>query len=451
MAAPDSARRTSSAKPIVSAVLDDGTIIESVYRAQTYETLLVAYRNGQITEQGQLDVPHRGRVVPYSPTNSLLSHGVVLLPSEAAEFNSVEALVAEIRAFIHRYADLSESFEEVATYYVLLTWIYDAFTALPYLRLKGDFGSGKSRCLQTIGSLCYKPIFASGASTVSPLFRILDAFGGTLVIDESDFRFSDERSEIVKILNNGSAAGFPVLRSEATPQKEYNPTAFSVFGPKIIATRRSFDDGALESRCITEVMSGLPPRADIPISLPADFAAKATALRNQLLMYRFRHYAITRGLNTDRDPRMEARIAQVFAPLLAVVEDEEVRDRLVALARGKSSMLLAERSATLEAQLLDIMGSMRRDSVPLVVKDIADRFAERYGLDYQRPITPRWIGAQLRNRLSLTPVKTRGNFVLPHSDNARLEVLFRRFGFEDVAVDVGTLGTSEDMHVGLDT
>ena len=29
------------------------------------------------------------------------------------------------------------------------------------------------------------------ASTVSPIFHILDAFGGTLVLDEADFRFSD--------------------------------------------------------------------------------------------------------------------------------------------------------------------------------------------------------------------------------------------------------------------
>ena len=66
----------------------------------------------------------------------------------------------------------------------------------------------------TVGSLCYKPIFASGASTVSPLFRTLDLFRGTLVIDEGDFRFSDEKAEVIKILNNGNARGFPVPRTE---------------------------------------------------------------------------------------------------------------------------------------------------------------------------------------------------------------------------------------------
>src|SRR5208282_3153868 len=104
-------------------------------------------------------------------------------------------------------------FEGIATYYVLLTWLYDAFNELPYLRLRGDFGTGKTRALLVVGSLCYKPFFASGASTVSPLFHILDAFRGTLILDEADFRFSDEKAEIVKILNNGNMRGMAVLRT----------------------------------------------------------------------------------------------------------------------------------------------------------------------------------------------------------------------------------------------
>lgn len=67
----------------------------------------------------------------------------------------------------------------------------------------GDAGSGKTRFLLTGGSICYKSIFASGASTTSPLFSILDIFNGTLLIDEGDFPKSDEKADIVKILNNG--------------------------------------------------------------------------------------------------------------------------------------------------------------------------------------------------------------------------------------------------------
>ena len=70
------------------------------------------------------------------------------------------------------------------------------------------------------------------ASTVSPIFHILDMFRGTLVLDEADFRFSDEKAELSKILNNGNVQGFPVLRTMVNQKGEFNPRAFNVFGPK---------------------------------------------------------------------------------------------------------------------------------------------------------------------------------------------------------------------------
>src|SRR3546814_613772 len=161
---------------------------------------------------------------------------------------------------------------------------------MPYLRFRGDVGTGKTRALTIIGSLCYKPFFASGASTVSPLFHTLDAFRGTLVIDEADFRFSDEKAEIVKILNNGNVKGLPVLRTMQTDQREFNPRAFQVFGPKIVAARGSFEDRALESRFLTEEMGQRRPRRDIPINLPDAHREEALVLRNKLLLYRFRHW-----------------------------------------------------------------------------------------------------------------------------------------------------------------
>ena len=50
-----------------------------------------------------------------------------------------------------------------AAHYVLLSWVYDVFNELPYLRFRGDFGTGKTRALIALGSICYKPFFASGS------------------------------------------------------------------------------------------------------------------------------------------------------------------------------------------------------------------------------------------------------------------------------------------------
>ncbi len=206
-------------------------------------------------------------MLPTQPTNALVEHEVVRFPSKLEEYENEASLVEEVRSYIHRYVDLSESFELIAAYYVLFSWVYDAFNELPYLRVRGDYGTGKTRFLNIVGSITYKPIFGSGASTVSPIFHLLDQFSGTLVIDEADFRFSDEKADLVKILNNGNVRGFPVLRSIAHQNGEFSPRAFRVFGPKIIASRGSYDDRALESRFITEDMGNRSLRNDIPINL----------------------------------------------------------------------------------------------------------------------------------------------------------------------------------------
>src|SRR5437016_6122788 len=216
-----------AARPTVSAVLGDGSLAEMVY--QENRTLFCVSKDGAFRYETSLLVNGQ-RLVPYSPRNNLLTNEVVLFPSEPLEYDSEAKLMEDIRAFIHRYVDISPLFEQIASYYVLFTWVYDAFNELPYLRLRGDTGSGKTRFLLTVGSLCYKPIFASGASTVSPLFRLLDSMRGTLVIDEGDFRVSDERAEVVKILDNGNSRGFPVLRSESVSGREFSPRAYTVFG-----------------------------------------------------------------------------------------------------------------------------------------------------------------------------------------------------------------------------
>jgi hypothetical protein len=424
-------RPSRSPDALLSIVPDDGSLVETVLSEETGKTSFLQWHAGAAYERATLTLPSVGRVIPYGGSNNLLRHGVLLLPSRAEEYGTVEALLGAVRSYIRRYADLSSAFEELASHYVLLTWVYDAFSEVPYLRLKGDYGTGKTRCLQTIGSVCYKPMFASGASTASPLFRMLDSVQGTLVIDESDFRFSDERAEITKILNSGNARGFPVLRSEVTPQKEFNPTAFAVFGPKIVATRGSFDDRALESRCITESMSGAPPREEIPLNLPPEFHSEARALRNRLLMYRFRTRNAIRPAPLGRALGVEPRVAQVFAPLLAVAADEEARQRMLAAAQTKTGELAAERGASVEAQLLAIINEMKRDELPLQVKEISRRFEERFGHDHRTSITPRWVGRQLRSRLSLFPVKSHGNFTVPSSDDRRLDSLFKRYGVGD--------------------
>jgi hypothetical protein len=406
-----------------------------LYRPDQNQTLFCVARDGSAREEKSVTT-NGLTLVPYGPANNLLVHEVVLFPSEPLEYGSTEELQEAIRSFIHDYVDVSPLFEEIATHYVLFSWLYDSFNELPYLRVRGDTGSGKTRCLLTIGSLCYKPIFASGASTVSPIFRILDSFKGTLIVDEGDFRFSDEKAEIIKILNNGNARGFPVLRSEAqNNNKEFDPRAFSVFGPKIIATRNHFEDRALETRCLTEETGGRKLRDDIPLNLSAEWEDQALVLRNKLLMFRFRNFGRKQIDSTLIDRSIEPRLAQVFGPLLSVIEGRDAQQRLLDLARKYHDEMVADRSADTEAQVLEAIRDCLAESPTgtVSVRQITKLFIDRYAEDYDRKITPRWIGSIIRRKLQLKTYKSHGVFVLAAGESAKLGQLYAKYGVGESA------------------
>src|SRR5262249_11271038 len=154
------------------------------------------------------------------------------------------------------------------------------------LRFLGEPGTGKSRMLQVAGHLAYKGIFAGGATTSSPLFRLIEVYRGTLIVDEADYKSSASWVDIVKILNSGYMKGVPVLRSEKVGDS-YEPRPYDVFGPKIIGNRYRFSDWALETRCITLEMGEQSLRGDIPRQLPPEFYSEAQELRNKLLQWRF--------------------------------------------------------------------------------------------------------------------------------------------------------------------
>lgn len=426
----DKTEKQRRASPTVSGVFDDGTIVELLYQPKEQRTSFAVWRDGAWTLEESFTVDKGEHLVPYSPYNNLIKHQVVLLPSEPEEYGTEEDLIRDIQHFIHRYVDVSPLFEKIASYYVLFSWIFDGFNELPYIRLRGDYGSGKTRFLLTVGALCYKPVFASGASTVSPIFHILDAFRGTLIVDEADFRFSDEKAEIVKILNNGNVKGFPVLRTEVSANREFNPRAFDVYGPKLVATRGYYDDRALESRFLTEEMGQHRLRDDIPINLPSVYKDEALTLRNKLLLFRFRNLGKKKAIDDYVDRGIEPRLNQMFVPLMSIIEDAQLRDELHDIARHYHNEIVTDRGMDIEAQVLEVIKDIFQhpDNSKLSVKEITRVFTERYGSDYERKITAKWIGSIIRKKLHLSTQKSHGVFIIPFTEKPKLDMLYEKYG-----------------------
>jgi len=127
------------------------------------------------------------RDAQYKPnTGDEAIKALVLLPNQATEYGTDEQLASEIQSFIHEWLDIDPLYERLATYYIMITWLYDQLHTIPYLRALGDTGVGKTRFLDTIGGLCYKATYINGAITPAPIFRLQEKWKGTLILDEGD-------------------------------------------------------------------------------------------------------------------------------------------------------------------------------------------------------------------------------------------------------------------------
>ena len=354
-------------------VLCDGTIGEMVVEEDGRRCFIVA-AGGSVIKAYQYETD----TATYMPTDDPLVGQVVHFASEVKPYKSQTALFSEIKEFIHRYLELPSDFEGIAALYVLLTWVFEFAPSLPYLRVIGDWGSGKTRFLQVVGEICFRPIFASGATTPSPVFRVIEKFRGTLVMDEADFKDSSAWVEMVKIFNNGHRPGLNVLRAEKE-NGQFFPRSYQVFGPKLLATRFNFKDEALESRCLTAEMMPLT-REDIPRVLPRQYHREVKELRARLLSFRLSNLNRLREASFGNElivKGLQPRLQEIMIPLRAMVNgDGGMAETLASFIRGLQEGLFSRRRDSDKGRVLAAIIELHEEGLELSCKAIAERANE---------------------------------------------------------------------------
>jgi hypothetical protein len=67
----------------------------------------------------------------------------------------------------------------------------------------------------------------------------------------------------------------------------------------------------------------------------------------------------------------------------------------------------------------------------LAIGELTAAFIERYGGDYERPITNRYVGSLLRRALNIRTFKSHGNYQVP-LDRERIAARAEHYGVESV-------------------
>jgi hypothetical protein len=91
----------------------------------------------------------------------------------------------------------------------------------------------------------------------------------------------------------------------------------------------------------------------------------------------------------------------------------------------------------MEAQVLEIIRELQQSSYEpsISIKEITARFAEKHGEDYERKITPHWIGFLLRKKLGLKTEQQHGGYMIAAGQDQRLVRLFEKYGVSGGSVD----------------
>lgn len=141
-------------------------------------------------------------------------------------------LLDEIESIFHRYTVLEEQYAVASALWSVFTWVHDKSTVSPILNISSpEKRCGKSTLLDLIEGLVCRPL-PSGNITTAALYRSIDKWSPTLVIDEAD-TFLNSGDDMRGIINSGHyKTKAYVIRCDGDDNV---PKRFTTWCPKVIA------------------------------------------------------------------------------------------------------------------------------------------------------------------------------------------------------------------------
>ena len=265
-------------------------------------------------------------------------------PDPAEVFKAMATMFAR---FIDLPAAHAAGVTATAVCWAMLTYVYQAWDAVPYLYIGGPLGSGKSRLFEVLGRLVFRPLWSVNM-TGAALFRTLHSQGGCLLLDEAErLRNTQDPAtgEILSMLLAGYKRGGHGDPAGTRGRHGFKTVSFDVFGPKALACIAGLPP-ALASRAISITMFRSPPGSEKPRRRIDADPAGWQRLRDELHALAMEHGPTWLDLpsRTDVCPTMSGRDYELWQPLLALAWWIESHG-----ARGLLGLLQEHALATIDA------------------------------------------------------------------------------------------------------
>ena len=143
-------------------------------------------------------------------------------------------LLSEIEQLIIRHIVLPKGASTAIALWIACTYVYDAFRVYPKLAvISPEKRCGKTTLLDMLSGLCCRSLIASNISP-SAIFRSVDLWKPTLIIDEADTFLTGKNDNIIGIINSGHTRNTAfVIRVTGD---DHIPKRFSTWSPMAFAS-----------------------------------------------------------------------------------------------------------------------------------------------------------------------------------------------------------------------
>lgn len=307
------------------------------------------------------------------------------------------ALLSEISATLRRFIVCQHETADAAALWVAMTWFMDVVQVAPMAIITApEKRCGKSQLLFLLGKLSYRPLTASNISPAA-LFRAVDAWNPTLLVDEAD-AFMRDNEELRGVLNSGhtrdSAYVIRVVGEDFTPQR------FSVWGAKALAGIGHLADTLMDRAVVIELRRKLPHESveRLRHADPGLFDELAQKLSRLAEDYR----DAVRRARPDLPGSLNDRAQDNWEPLLAIADiaggEWATRGRKAALKLSGTESLTMSTGTELLADIQEIFETKKVDKISTaqLIEALCED-DERPWATYNRgkPITPRQVSKRL--------------------------------------------------------
>lgn len=170
------------------------------------------------------------------------------------EINPID-LFNDLNRCVKRFIVCPDETAQAVALWVGMTWLMDAVQVAPLAVITApEKRCGKSQLLFLIGRLVKTPLTASNI-TAAALFRVIDAWQPTLLIDEAD-AFMKDNEELRGLINCGHTRDSAYI--VRVVGDSHTPTKFNAWGAKAISGIGHLADTLMDRAIVLELRRKLP-------------------------------------------------------------------------------------------------------------------------------------------------------------------------------------------------